>query len=72
MSGNKMENKKVVKTFFHPDAENEYIVSEILTEDGLISKIIPMEVVLDRLVTFPQIKITDSKILKKAEELLLL
>lgn len=63
--------KKIIKTFFHPDACNQYIVSEILTEDGIISKIIPIEDVLDNLITIPIRPLTDKMLLSKAEEMLL-
>ena len=73
MNGNKniMKTSQVVKSYFHPDAQEEFIVVDLLTNDGIISKILPMEDVLDRLVTFPQIKISEEKLLRTAENLVL-
>ena len=66
-----MKNSQIVKSYFHPDAQEEFIVVDLLTDDGIISKILPMEDILERLVTFPQIKISEEKLLKTAEKLVL-
>lgn len=66
-----MKNLKVIKTFLHPDASDEFIVSEILTDEGVISKIISMNEVLDHLITVPIRPLTEKLILSKAEELIL-
>ena len=66
-----MNNLEIVKSYFHNDVDNEFIKVEYLTEQGLNAKLLHIEEVLNHMFTIPQQPLPDSKILKKAEELVL-
>lgn len=62
---------EVIDVKFHPDAENDFIVGNFLTEDGIISKIVKMDDVLNRLINVPPKVLTDKILLDKGLELML-
>ncbi len=67
----KNKNIQVLKSYFRNENNDEYIVVELLTEEGIVSKFVKIEDVLDKLVTFPQKSLSEKVLIEKAKELIL-
>lgn len=66
-----MKNAEVVKSYFHPTYPEEIVIVEVSLNGNKIRKQILWDEVLDHLFTIPARPLPDSKVLKKAEELVL-
>lgn len=66
-----MKSVQVLKSYFMHEEDNEFIIVDLLTETGILSKMLKIEDVLEHMRTYPARQLPDQKILKKAEELVL-